>query len=1189
MIEGIHNERPFPPPSIRRALVLGVLAAGLAWHQGRNAGERMLSFDLPPAADAEANVPQPGGWTPRAAGKVSLGAIVGLVAVRRRHPSRRRRLGAAGMAAALRRSEAEARRLSLIVNATDSAVMITDAQRRIQYVNPAFTRNNGYSAEEAIGRKPGELLQGSGTDPATVAFMRERIHAGEGFETEVLNYKKDGTPFWLALEVRPIHGGAGEVTNFIAIERDVTEQKRGQAALERANVLLRGQQEVSPDGILVVDEHGCVVSMNNRFVEVWNLHGLEAIDRPPCADRLLANSIADQVVDPAAFLARKRALLEDRESTGRDEIPLKDGRVLDRYTAPMHLDGGEYAGRIWYFRDVTEQRRNQVALRESEERFARIVAHVPGMVYRFEAPADAPPRFTYVSEGCRDLFGMEPATIEADHLELNGRIHPDDLPSLVEQTARAAEAGGSINWIGRHLPKVVPGADTCPLDGEGSGAKWINIIARPASDGRGGFVTDGVVFDITDRKRVERELVDAKDQAEAASVAKSAFLANMSHEIRTPLNGVIGMTDLLLRKGLTEQQRRYAETAKSSARALLSLINDILDFSKIEAGKLELSPVDFDPRVALEDVAQMLAPRAGEKGLEFACSVDPDVPALLRGDADRLRQILLNLVNNAIKFTPRGEVVVRVRPEPRDEAGDGRLTLRFSVQDSGIGIAPERAERLFKPFSQVDASTTRRFGGTGLGLAISKQLAGLMGGRIGVESEPGRGSTFWFTATLDVPAAATSAAAPPSLRGLRVLIADDHATSLESLRDQLESWGFDVAAAADGDQALAALRRAAGEGRPFAVALLDVDMPGMSGPEVARAAKADSALASTPLLLLSAADNEFDLGAARRVGCEDCLVKPIRQSQLFDSIAQFTTVGASCPIERHPATAAESGSTAPRRATILLAEDNEVNQIVAGEIVREAGYHCDVVGDGRQAIEAIGRGGYDLVLMDCQMPEVDGFEATAQIRASEGKRRVPPGERLPILALTANAIQGDRERCLAAGMDDHVTKPIDPDALVRAIGRLLGTRPAARARAAGLPASAAEPAPAFGDEGAGVGDAVDVEALLRRCRGKAALAATLLKKLAEQVGGQVAAMQASLEKGDRQALARLAHAVKGAAANLSAEPLREAAAELERLALAEDADPTSRCLDRLAWEARKYAAFAAAAAERLGRTAATAA
>jgi signal transduction histidine kinase/CheY-like chemotaxis protein/HPt (histidine-containing phosphotransfer) domain-containing protein len=615
-----------------------------------------------------------------------------------------------------------------------------------------------------------------------------------------------------------------------------------------------------------------------------------------------------------------------------------------------------------------------------------------------------------------------------------------------------------------------------------------------------------------------------KEAAEAASRAKSEFLANMSHEIRTPMNGVIGMTELALGLPMPAEQREYLEIVRSSAESLLGLLNDILDFSKIEAGKLELGPAPFEVRDSLADALRTVAIRAHQKHLELALHVRPEVPPVLVGDWPRLRQVVINLAGNAIKFTERGEVLVKVEAGDEPAAGGGGppgpVPVRFSVSDTGIGIPPEKQRLIFEPFQQADPSTTRHYGGTGLGLTISARLVGLMGGRLGVESEAGRGSTFSFTVPLAAsagPPAPARPRGPGRLDGLPVLVVDDNVSNRRVLEEVLAGWGMRPQTAAGGAEALAALERAAAAGVPFPLVLLDYHMPDMDGFAVAEHMRRRPEMAAATLMMLSSVDHQGAAARCRELGVTRYLLKPVKQSDLLDAIL----AALPGPRPAAPPPEAPPAAHAPplRRLKVLLAEDNAVNQMLAVRLLEKAGHAVAVVGDGRAAVEAAAREPFDVVLMDVQMPGMDGLEATGEIRRQGGRR-------VPIVAMTANALKGDRERCLEAGMDGYVSKPVRPDELFQALAEVLGA--------------------------AAAGPSIDRAEVMRRVGGDADILRAVARVFLDDLPNLLRRVESALAADDAAALRRAAHALKGALGYFTDGPAHSLAERLELLGRAGD-------------------------------------
>ena len=699
------------------------------------------------------------------------------------------------------------------------------------------------------------------------------------------------------------------------------------------------------------------------------------------------------------------------------------------------------------FKDISTRKKAEKALKDSEERFRKIFSHSNDAIFVIdmkdnkilEANSRAASMLEYTEE---ELVSMSVFT-----------IHPKEGPELLEFFQSVSQRG--YGWTDKL---------SCLTK---TGRCLVAEISSSVIDVGGKDCMISLVRDMTERKQREEQLArvaqeleqknlelgQARDEAVAAARSKSEFLATMSHEIRTPMNGVIGMTGLLLETELTRSQKFYAETVRNSGEALMTIINDILDFSKIEAGKLELEILDFDLQTAVEETIDLLVEKAASKGLEVSTFIFPDVPTALQGDPGRLRQVLLNLISNAIKFTEAGEVGIQVL---RLEETETHAELRVQVSDTGIGIAPEVQARLFHAFTQADSSTTRKYGGTGLGLAICKRLVELMGGDIGVESQIGQGSLFWFTMRLEKQRSCDNAGSSSEVnfQDLRICCVDDHPTNRYLLAQYAQDWGMEAVTASTPAEALAVLHAGVARGKPFDLAVLDFQMPGMDGVTLAKAIKGDPALASVELILLSSLGKPDDPVLLHEGGFAACLSKPVRKASLEQCLASVMNPFQKGNDERlsgpEPSTK-DLGHHSQNGSRILVADDQQVNQQLAMLRLEGWGHRVDVVSNGREALEALEQVPYDLVLMDCQMPEMDGYEATREIRKAETKKRetrekksrTANGERrdmhphVPIIAMTANAMVGDREKCLAAGMDDYLSKPLKPAQLAHVLTRWL--------------------------------------------------------------------------------------------------------------------------------------------------------
>ena len=771
-----------------------------------------------------------------------------------------------------------------------------------------------------------------------------------------------------------------------------------------------------PENVLVWDKwmyaiYGVREADFTGAYEAWT-RGLHPDDRPR-GDEAIQRALRGEkefdeefrVVWPTGELRHVKAnALVERDAAGR----------------PLRMIGVNY--------DITERKLAEEKLRRSEEQISRLLQATDQGLYGIDREG----RCTFINRSGLELLGYE--LEECLGQDMHVLIHHSHADGSPYPTVECPIFHAKMTGAGCRVDSEV----LWRRDGTSFPAEY---SSRPILEG--GQIAGAVVtfLDITARKNSERDLREARDLAEAASLAKSDFLTTMSHEIRTPMNGVIAMTGLLLETALNPEQREYAEIVSRSGEHLLGLINDILDFSKIEARKLDIEPQEFDPRLMVEDTAEMLWIHAQEAGLELTYQVDASVPTELRGDPGRLRQIIANLVGNAIKFTSSGEVSIRVSLE-REQ--DGWVELRFEIKDTGIGIPAERLGAIFEPFTQADGSTTRKYGGTGLGLAICKQLVELMGGGIGVTSEPGAGSTFWFTSRLErvAPHEARSPSAAASLRadlaGAKLLIVDDNATNRELMEVLLQGFGCRGASACDAQTALSLLLAAVEHHEPFQLVLVAQQLAGMDGYELGRRIKNEPRLSATALVMVSSRAGPGDATLMEESGFHGYVPKPVRQAQLHDCIARALgrDSGAEGAAEwGRPASVVTRHSVAEvarRSAPILLVEDNAINQKVAQEMLKHLGFRADVAADGLEAVRALELIDYSLVLMDCQMPRMDGYEATVAIRSAQSQVR---NRNIPIIAMTANAMKGDRERCLAAGMNDYLAKPVRREALLEVLVR----------------------------------------------------------------------------------------------------------------------------------------------------------
>jgi PAS domain S-box-containing protein len=1020
------------------------------------------------------------------------------------------------------RKQAELELQALFTAMTD-VIIVYNSEGRYLKIAPTNPSNLYRPPAEMTGKTVAELFP-----PEQAAFFLENIQrtltTGKLTNVEYTLTIDDHKVFFSAL-VSPM-----DSNSVIWVARDITDRKQAEESLVSERNLLSTLINNIPDRIYVKDLQGRKLISN---VADWRGSGGKSVND------VLGKSDFDTYPPELAakFWADDKSVLDSgipiisREEPGLDS----QGRPIWVSTTkvPLQNENKQVIGLVGIGRDITQQKQIELETNRQKQYFESLVQNSPVAIVVLdneEKIISSNPAFDH-------LYGFESAEVIGANLDTL-----ITTPELREEAARYTQAVTlqTVHAIGKRKRK-----DGSLVD--------VEIFGVPV------FV-DGLKTGTLAMYHDISELLRAQREAEEANRAKSEFLANMSHEIRTPMNGVMGMLELALDTQLTPEQRDYLQTSLHSAESLLSLLNDILDFSKIESGKLDLEIINFSLRNAVEDVAYTLAKRTQEKGLEIACLIDPDITSSLRGDPGRLRQILVNLVGNAIKFTHQGEIIIRAETLEQTEH---HATVHFSVQDTGIGIPYERQAAVFERFTQADGSTTRTYGGTGLGLTISKQLVEIMGGKIGLQSTPGIGTTFWFDIKfekqpLEKRGTAPLTLGPVNLTYARILVVDDNQTNRMVLTKNVEALGSRVDSVSSGAKAIESLRNAHRSGDPYHVVLLDMQMPGMDGEQTARAIKSDPSVRDVKILILTSMGQRGDAVRLEALGCSGYLLKPVKQQMLFDAVVAVLGSKEKPPsiITRHML--AEQRKNDHR---ILLAEDNPINQKLAVVLLQKAGYSVDAVETGIQALQRVKADHYSAILMDVQMPDMDGLEATRQIRLWEQDT----GLHIPIIAMTAHAMAGDRERCLDAGMDDYVSKPLEPHALFNAIERWTqDLEPKKESDTNPLPdgqqifsddlgrdwlgedaPAAPQPAPVSQTDSSPETLPADLEAALFRFSGDRAFMREMCQDFKDHLPLRVEELKSALQTGDINTLGRLAHNLKGVSLNFNAAPLAEIAKKLE--------------------------------------------